>query len=60
MIVGFQGDWLGEEQIAGSPWTEAPRETWDRWHAAGADEVGGDELAAKITELIGGRRSMRA
>ena len=27
VIVGFQGDWLGDERIAGSPWTEAPRET---------------------------------
>ncbi len=39
VIVGFQGDWLGDETIASSPWTQAPRETWDRWHAAGADEV---------------------
>jgi alkanesulfonate monooxygenase SsuD/methylene tetrahydromethanopterin reductase-like flavin-dependent oxidoreductase (luciferase family) len=39
VIVGFQGDWLGDEPLAESPWTRAPRETWDRWHAAGADEV---------------------
>ena len=39
VIVGFQGDWLGDEAIADSPWVQAPRETWDRWHAAGADEV---------------------
>ena len=38
VIVGFQGgDWLGDEPIAGSPWIEAPRETWERWRAAGAD-----------------------
>ena len=49
MIVGFQGDWLGEEQIVGSPWTEAPREAWDRWHAAGADEV---IVLAKTTEDV--------
>ena len=49
VIVGFQGDWLGEEQIVGSPWTEAPRETWDRWHAAGADEV---IVLAKTTEDV--------
>jgi len=39
VIVGFQGDWLGDEAIADSPWVQAPRETWDRWRAAGADEV---------------------
>ena len=37
VIVGFQGDWLGDEPIAGSPWVTAPRETWLRWQAAGAD-----------------------
>jgi alkanesulfonate monooxygenase SsuD/methylene tetrahydromethanopterin reductase-like flavin-dependent oxidoreductase (luciferase family) len=37
VIVGFQGDWLSDESIAGSPWVEAPRETWERWRAAGAD-----------------------
>jgi alkanesulfonate monooxygenase SsuD/methylene tetrahydromethanopterin reductase-like flavin-dependent oxidoreductase (luciferase family) len=37
VIVGFQGDWLGDESIEASPWVLAPRETWERWHAAGAD-----------------------
>ena len=37
VIVGFQGEWLSDESIATSPWVQAPRETWDRWHAAGAD-----------------------
>ncbi len=37
MLVGFQGDWLGDESIADSPWVQAPRETWERWRAAGAD-----------------------
>ena len=37
VIVGFQGDWLSDESIADSPWVAAPRETWDRWRAAGAD-----------------------
>jgi alkanesulfonate monooxygenase SsuD/methylene tetrahydromethanopterin reductase-like flavin-dependent oxidoreductase (luciferase family) len=37
VIVGFQGDWLSDESIAESPWVSAPRETWARWHAAGAD-----------------------
>ena len=37
VLVGFQGDWLGDEPLADSPWVTAPRETWDRWQAAGAD-----------------------
>jgi alkanesulfonate monooxygenase SsuD/methylene tetrahydromethanopterin reductase-like flavin-dependent oxidoreductase (luciferase family) len=37
VFVGFQGDWLSDETIDGSPWVTAPRETWERWHAAGAD-----------------------
>ena len=38
VIVGFQGEfWLSDETLAGSPWVEAPRETWARWQAAGAD-----------------------
>jgi len=39
VIVGFQGDWLGDEPIAASPWVTEPRETWARWQAAGADEA---------------------
>ena len=37
VFVGFQGDWLGDESIAASPWVQAPSETWQRWQAAGAD-----------------------
>ncbi len=37
VIVGFQGDWLSGESIAGSPWVTAPFETWQRWRTAGAD-----------------------
>jgi alkanesulfonate monooxygenase SsuD/methylene tetrahydromethanopterin reductase-like flavin-dependent oxidoreductase (luciferase family) len=39
VLVGFQGDFKGDEGNAESPWVRAPRETWDRWHAAGADGV---------------------
>jgi len=39
LIVGFEGDWLGDEAIADSPWVSAPRETWLRWQAAGADDA---------------------
>jgi alkanesulfonate monooxygenase SsuD/methylene tetrahydromethanopterin reductase-like flavin-dependent oxidoreductase (luciferase family) len=37
VLVGFQGEWLSDESIADSPWVTAPRETWGRWEAAGAD-----------------------
>jgi alkanesulfonate monooxygenase SsuD/methylene tetrahydromethanopterin reductase-like flavin-dependent oxidoreductase (luciferase family) len=37
VYVGFQGDWLGDAAIADSPWVNAPRETWQHWHEAGAD-----------------------
>lgn len=37
VIVGFQGDWLSDELIEDSDWVRAPRDAWDRWHAAGAD-----------------------
>ena len=39
VIVGFEGDWSSDESIVGSPWVSAPRETWDRWRAAGADDA---------------------
>jgi alkanesulfonate monooxygenase SsuD/methylene tetrahydromethanopterin reductase-like flavin-dependent oxidoreductase (luciferase family) len=39
VLVGFQGEWLSDESIADSPWVTAPRETWERWQAAGADGV---------------------
>jgi alkanesulfonate monooxygenase SsuD/methylene tetrahydromethanopterin reductase-like flavin-dependent oxidoreductase (luciferase family) len=35
--VGFQGESPSDETIVDSPWVTAPRETWDRWHEAGAD-----------------------
>jgi alkanesulfonate monooxygenase SsuD/methylene tetrahydromethanopterin reductase-like flavin-dependent oxidoreductase (luciferase family) len=37
VLVGFQGDWLGEASVADTGWVQAPRETWERWRAAGAD-----------------------
>lgn len=37
VLVGFQGDWLGDERLADDPWVTAPRETWERWREAGAD-----------------------
>ena len=49
VLVGFQGDWLGDEAIAASPWVTAPRETWQRWQAAGAD---GAIVLARTTEDV--------
>ena len=38
MLVGFQGDWLGDEPTRRhARGSSAPRETWERWQAAGAD-----------------------
>ena len=37
VLVGFQGDWLGDSSIRDTGWTQEPRATWDRWHEAGAD-----------------------
>jgi hypothetical protein len=37
VLVGFQGDWLGDQSVADSPWVIEPRDAWDRWHEAGAD-----------------------
>ncbi|HET9614609.1 MAG TPA: LLM class flavin-dependent oxidoreductase [Candidatus Limnocylindrales bacterium] len=37
VYVGFQGDWLGESDIAESAWCREPRAAWARWHEAGAD-----------------------
>ena len=38
MLVGFQGDWLARRDVRATPrGSRAPRETWQRWQAAGAD-----------------------
>jgi alkanesulfonate monooxygenase SsuD/methylene tetrahydromethanopterin reductase-like flavin-dependent oxidoreductase (luciferase family) len=37
VLVGFQGDWLGDASVAETGWVQAPRETWSRWREAGAD-----------------------
>jgi alkanesulfonate monooxygenase SsuD/methylene tetrahydromethanopterin reductase-like flavin-dependent oxidoreductase (luciferase family) len=39
VIVGFQGDWLGEADIAESEWCREPRAAWERWHGIGADSA---------------------
>jgi alkanesulfonate monooxygenase SsuD/methylene tetrahydromethanopterin reductase-like flavin-dependent oxidoreductase (luciferase family) len=37
VLVGFQGDWLGDGAFRDTPWYAAPRDTWARWRDAGAD-----------------------
>ncbi|MDP9484137.1 MAG: LLM class flavin-dependent oxidoreductase [Chloroflexota bacterium] len=39
VLVGSQGAVRpgSDSSVIGSPWVEAPRETWTRWQAAGAD-----------------------
>ena len=49
VYVGFQGDWLSDERIVDSPWVHDPRDTWARWHAAGAD---GAIVLARTTEDV--------
>jgi alkanesulfonate monooxygenase SsuD/methylene tetrahydromethanopterin reductase-like flavin-dependent oxidoreductase (luciferase family) len=49
VLVGFQGDWLGDSAIADTGWVQAPGETWQRWKEAGAD---GAILLARTTEDV--------
>lgn len=49
VLVGFQGDWLADADIRDTTWIEAPRETWQRWHEAGAD---GAIVLARTTEDV--------
>lgn len=37
VLVGFQGDWLGEADIAETEWVREPRAAWQRWRETGAD-----------------------
>jgi alkanesulfonate monooxygenase SsuD/methylene tetrahydromethanopterin reductase-like flavin-dependent oxidoreductase (luciferase family) len=39
VAVGFGSGKSGKDALAGSPWVEAPREAWERYADAGADEV---------------------
>ena len=49
VLVGFQGEWLSDESIRETPWIDAPRETWARWHEAGAD---GAIVLARTTDDV--------
>ena len=37
VLVGFQGDWLGDESVADTDWVRDPAAARERWRAAGAD-----------------------
>lgn len=49
VLVGFEGDWLGDERFRDSPWFHEPRETWQRWKAVGAD---GAVILARTTDDV--------
>jgi alkanesulfonate monooxygenase SsuD/methylene tetrahydromethanopterin reductase-like flavin-dependent oxidoreductase (luciferase family) len=49
LFVGFQGEWLSDASIRETPWIDAPRETWERWHEAGAD---GAIVLARTTDDV--------
>ena len=49
VLVGFQGDWLGDASIRGTGWVDDPRGTWARWHDAGAD---GAIVLARTTDDV--------
>lgn len=49
VLVGFQRDWLGDDEFRGTPWHVAPRETWARWKEAGAD---GAVVLARTTDDV--------
>lgn len=39
IVVGMGSGRSYQDNLVGGEWVTAPRETWARWHAAGADEV---------------------
>jgi alkanesulfonate monooxygenase SsuD/methylene tetrahydromethanopterin reductase-like flavin-dependent oxidoreductase (luciferase family) len=49
VLVGSEGDWLGDERFRDSPWFHEPKATWERWRATGAD---GAVVLARTTDDI--------
>jgi alkanesulfonate monooxygenase SsuD/methylene tetrahydromethanopterin reductase-like flavin-dependent oxidoreductase (luciferase family) len=49
VLVGFQGDWLGDGRVADTEWVRDPRAARERWADAGAD---GAILLARTTADI--------
>ena len=37
VLVGFEGEWLDDATLVGTPWIDDQRATWERWREAGAD-----------------------
>ena len=37
VLVGFQGEWLGDADLAETEWIREPRAAWERWREIGAD-----------------------
>ncbi len=54
VMVGVQGGRSGQDALRDSPWIDAPRETWERWRAAGADAaVLTARTTADVDALVG-------
>jgi alkanesulfonate monooxygenase SsuD/methylene tetrahydromethanopterin reductase-like flavin-dependent oxidoreductase (luciferase family) len=49
VLVGFQGDWLGDAAVADTEWVREPGAARERWAAAGAD---GAIVLARTTEDV--------
>jgi alkanesulfonate monooxygenase SsuD/methylene tetrahydromethanopterin reductase-like flavin-dependent oxidoreductase (luciferase family) len=49
VLVGSEGDWLGDERFRDSPWFHEPKATWERWRATGAD---GAVVLARTTDDV--------
>jgi alkanesulfonate monooxygenase SsuD/methylene tetrahydromethanopterin reductase-like flavin-dependent oxidoreductase (luciferase family) len=49
VLVGFQGDWLGDEAFRDTAWFHEPRASWVRWQEAGAD---GAIVLARTTDDV--------
>jgi len=49
LLVGFEGDWLGDERFRDSTWYHDPRGSWERWSSVGAD---GAIVLARTTEDV--------
>ncbi|HYN70171.1 MAG TPA: LLM class flavin-dependent oxidoreductase [Candidatus Eisenbacteria bacterium] len=39
IALGFTGGRSGQDALTASPWVAAPRDEWEQWQAAGADEI---------------------
>ena len=51
VLVGFQGEWLGDADLAETEWIREPRAAWERWREIGAD---GAIVLARTTADVDG------